>query len=443
MRLPANSLAGSSLGLLVGKLLQMGGGFIFWIAAARTASTTTVGVTAAMVSGLMLCVQIALLGVGAATTILIHRHNSAEPSAHHRTIDDAVSFVLLSGAAVGAAYVGIAVWVTQGNQTLASDPGVDLLFIVASAFATVGVLLDQVSLAFSRGWQSTSRYLASVALPIAIVWVIALQGGKLSAADLFLAWSIGTFVAVGVGALQLRRSRAYHYRPRFALTRMRNLARIGFPMQLLTLVERAPALLVPVLVSVIVSPTTTALWYAAWMAAWAIFTAPVAVGLAHFAEIVKDPGSAAQRTSEAIRSALLFGGILGMVALVAAPQILGLLGPQYAEQSATALRILVLGLLPFTLVQSYDAVCRAQSRLKEAVTVGMVGGTILLSSVLLAAPHGLTPMAWAWVIGSIPWGTCAAIRIRQLLGSASHEVPPPDHIRNTTKSDVDLLRGKS
>lgn len=441
MRLPANSLAGSSLGLLVGKLLQMGGGFIFWIAAAHTASTTTVGVTAAMVSGLMLCVQIALLGVGAATTILIHRHNSGEVSAHHQTIDDAVSFVLLSGAAVGASYVGIAVWVTQGNQTLASDPAVDLLFVAAAAFATVGVLLDQVSLAFSRGWQSTARYLASVVLPVVIVWVTALQGGSLSATDLFLAWSIGTFVAVGVGALQLRRTRAYSYRPRFVLTRMRNLARIGFPMQLLTLVERAPALLVPVLVTVIVSPATTALWYAAWMAAWAIFTAPVAVGLAHFAEIVKDPASAAQRTSEAIRSALLFGGVLGLIALIAAPHILGLLGPEYAQQSATALRILVLGLLPFTFVQSYDAVCRAQSRLNEAVAVGVVGGTILLTSVLLAAPHGLTPMAWAWVVGSAPWGTWAALRLRHLL---SRESPPATRTtKKASSSDVALMRGGS
>ncbi len=51
----------SSLGLIAAKVASLGLGFLFWLLAARRFAPATVGLAAAVVSAMMLCVQLPLV----------------------------------------------------------------------------------------------------------------------------------------------------------------------------------------------------------------------------------------------------------------------------------------------------------------------------------------------------------------------------------------------
>ena len=63
----------NSLALIIGKLATMGLGFLAWLAAARLFEQRDVGLVSGAVSAMMLCVQIALFGAGAAVISLYPR----------------------------------------------------------------------------------------------------------------------------------------------------------------------------------------------------------------------------------------------------------------------------------------------------------------------------------------------------------------------------------
>jgi O-antigen/teichoic acid export membrane protein len=85
-------------------------------------------------------------------------------------------------------------------------------------------------------------------------------------------------------------------------------------------------------------------------------------------------------------------------AIIMAPFVLQLLGHDYARAGVVPLRILALSVWPFTFIQVYYAVCRAQHRLREASLVGLLNA--IASTVAAAAAglsYGLTGMAIAWL----------------------------------------------
>ena len=65
------SVSWPSVLMVVGKVAQMGCGFLFWIVAARITDVAGVGTVAATVSAVMLVTQIGLLGVGATMIVSI------------------------------------------------------------------------------------------------------------------------------------------------------------------------------------------------------------------------------------------------------------------------------------------------------------------------------------------------------------------------------------
>lgn len=78
--------------------------------------------------------------------------------------------------------------------------------------------------------------------------------------------------------------------------------------------------------------------------------------------------------------------------------LLSLLGERYADSSAGALRWLAAGLVPYAVLQAYNAVCRARGAYVEAIVVGVTLGVALCASALWAADRGPTAMALAWLV---------------------------------------------
>jgi len=98
-----------------------------------------------------------------------------------------------------------------------------------------------------------------------------------------------------------------------------------------------------------------------------------------------------------VRFVLLCGGaaLAGCVTLlVAAPVILSILGPHYAEHGTMLIRVMALTLPSVALMTIYTALARLQRRLRLAVTAQILLGIVVVTGVIVTTPHwASTPSA--------------------------------------------------
>ncbi|MGH2733190.1 MAG: lipopolysaccharide biosynthesis protein, partial [Actinomycetota bacterium] len=389
------SMLASSGGLILGKIANLGLGFVFWVIAARLFPPGEVGLAAGAVAAMMLCVQLGLLGVGAAfiSTFPAWR---ARPA---RLLDSAVTMVGAGALVAGGLFLALARGVFEELAVVAADARFAGLFLAMAVLGTVGVLLDHISMALRRGDQVLARNVSSTAVTVLLIGLLALLTPGAGAVGLFSLFVAGGVVTCGLGASQLWRSAGrYRYRPRLEGPIARGLLCVGFPNHALSLVERVPGLVLPIVVTELVSPEANAHWYAAWMMAWVAYIIPISIGTGVFAEVAHRPRALAAAVRSGLRSSLVLGLAAAGGLAVMGELVLSILGPGYATGGAAPLRILVVALVPFAFIQAYFAVCRATGRLAEALVTGGVSALAGIGGSALVAPAlDLSEMAAVWV----------------------------------------------
>jgi len=418
-------MTGNAIGMLTGRVAAMGLGFLFWLVAAHVAPSSQVGFAAAVVSAMMLCTQFAQLGVGSAFIALSPAHRQ-QPGV---LLDVALTLTAIGSVLVCGVFLLVAgTWLPELGQVTRA-PSWTVAFLVMSVLGTAGIVLDQVNVALGRGFQVLTRTAAFGLITLVPVAVLPLLGLRANALLLFSFWVVAGIGALLVGMWQLwattrpalgsaaageHRHRAYGYRfrPRWQPTLVRRLLTVGLANHVLTLCERVPGLMLPVVVTELISAEANAVWYIVWMSAWVVFTAPISVGIALFAEAANLPETTARATATAMRTSLLYaGGAAAVLALLAHP-VLRLLGRHYAEAGVTPLRLLLIGVLPLAVVSAYYAQCRARGRLGEAIVAGGLGGVAgVVVPAVVAVHHGLTGMASAWVAVQAVVACWAGVRL--------------------------------
>jgi O-antigen/teichoic acid export membrane protein len=400
----------NSLALITAKIIAMGLGGLFWILAARAASPAEVGLAAGAVSAMMLCTQIAILGFGSA--VILHVRNNKERLAV--LFNSALSLVSVVSAALSILFVLIAGVVLVELDVVANSLLFASLFVSAGIFGTLGILLDQTSTALGRGDQALVRNVTFGGVTLLGLVLVASTIAHPSAKALFAPWAVAGALATVIGLWQLRRS-VRHFRPRPSIDGplSRRLVRSALPNYVLTLIDRTPTLVLPILVTELLSPDANATWYAVWMMAWVVYMIPVQVGLNVFSDIARDPGSELRAVRRGIRTSLAYGLPLAGAVAMGAHWLLDLLGDHYSDGGVTPLRILVIGWIPLTFVQVYQASARARGRVREATAVAAVSAALSLTAAAVAATNGgLTAMARAWVGALVPTALWSAWRLR-------------------------------
>jgi O-antigen/teichoic acid export membrane protein len=406
----------NSVALILAKVSSLGLGFLAWLVAARLYDASEVGLASAAVAGMMLCVQLALVGVGS-SIINLYPAAQREPS---RLFDSAFTIVGLAAVVASGLFLLFAATMLQELRVIATDPGFAVVFVSLGIFGAIGVLLDQVSTVLRRGDQALSRNVIAGIVTLALIALMA-GGGLRASFGILIAWCVGSFAAVALGWRQLGHAWVpYRYRPRWDSAVVRRLVGLGLPNYVLTLAERAPGPVLPIIVTELLSPSDNAHWYAVWMIAWVVFIVPIQVGLSLFAEVSHRPDSVAEIVRHGIRSSLVFG-VAGAVALTFGGEVvLRLLGPGYAAAGIAPLRILVWAVVPLTFIQAYFSTCRATQRLGEAIVTGIVSGLIGVTAAAAGgAVAGLTGMAAAWLISQAATALWGATRLRVLAAAGS------------------------
>jgi O-antigen/teichoic acid export membrane protein len=387
-------LPGRSTWVLVGKGVQMVAGFAFWVVAARSLSLSQAGVTAAACSAVMLCTQLAVLGTGSAVIVRVGRR---QPPAE--VLDLALTIILLSGVMVAGGYLAITATVGGGELVAGHVLLFATVFTVAAVTGTVTICLDQASIALGHAGGSVARYSTASVLSTGSLLALTLTSGpgELGALAAFACWSLGGAASTAVGLVQLRRWTGYRYHPAFHPPDVLGMLRLGVPHQLLTVSERLTPALVPLVLAYAASPATTAQWYPAWMMAWVVFTAPLSVGLVQFSDGVASPAHAARVTVIGLRWSLVSGAALAVPLALLGGIVLHVMGDAYTGASLTALRILLLGLLPMAVLQAYNAACRVTGRQAEAVALGLATTVAVCLSAAVFADRGVAVVAGCWV----------------------------------------------
>jgi O-antigen/teichoic acid export membrane protein len=403
-------VAANALAVMAGKTLTMGLGFVFWLVAAHEFARPEVGLAAAVVAAMMLCTQLAIGGVGSAliTCYGDHRRRPA------LLLDTSATVVVLSAFGAGCVFLAAAALGLHHLGIVAANPLYALLFVVMTVFGTVAILLDQLSIALGRGDQVLVRGVAFGAVTVAGVAFLPIVLHGADSFVIFVPWAVAGAVNVALGVAQLRRLvPGYRYRTRLDRPTARVLFRHGFPNYALTLAERAPGLVLPVIVAEVLSPAGNATWYAVWMMAWVVYTMPISAGLTLFAEGSHRPAQLHEATRDAVRVALLVGLAGSLVLAAFAHRALSLLGSQYGATGAAPLRILLVAFVPLTFVQAYFATSRARRRLGEAVVVGWVTAVASVAVATAAGVMwGLVGMACGWLAVQTAAGGWAVARNR-------------------------------
>lgn len=419
--LDGRTLTGLSFWMLVGKGLQMAAGFAFWVVAARAADVADVGVAAASVAGIMLCTQIGVVGTGSAVIISFARKDQSRD----RVLDIAFTLVLVASLIAGTGYL-VATSLTGSESLSLSEPAAYVaLFLLGTVTGTACICLDQISVALSWAGSSSARYATGGLIALGAVGVAAAFAGRLGATALLACWTLGSICSCVVGAVQLGRRLGYRYHPTLHVGSLARFLGVGMPNQILTLTERVPPLLIPVIIAHIASPAMTAYWYPAWMLAWIAYSAPIMVGIVQFSDGVRNPERLKASVIASVRWSLVLGGSIALVLGAAAGPILRLMGDSYASASIDAVRILGLGLIPYAVLQAYNAVCRAQGRTTEGIVLGTVVGGLACAATALLASEGTVQVAVAWVSVSSIGAALAWWRLRVRLSLAGPATKSP------------------
>jgi O-antigen/teichoic acid export membrane protein len=402
------TLVANALSVMAGKTVTMAFGFLFWLVAAREFPREQVGLAAGVVAAMMLCTQFAIGGVGSAL-ITCYPQYRRRPA---RLLDTSVTVVVLTALAAAGLFLIAASLGLHQLGVVAANPVYALAFTLMTVFGTVGILLDQLSIALGRGDQVLVRGLAFGVVTVAGIALLPLAFGHPGSLAIFAPWALAGATNVALGLVQLRRMLPdYRYRGRVDRATAKDLMRHGLPNYALTLTERAPGLLLPIIVTEVLTPADNATWYAVWMMAWVVYTIPISAGLSLFAEGSNRPAGLRKATGEAIRVALLVGLAASLVLGLFARPLLSLLGSTYGATGATPLRILLLAFVPLTLVQAYFATSRARRRLREAVVVGSVSAAVSVGVAAAAgAAWGLVGMAFGWLAVQCATGAWAVCR---------------------------------
>lgn len=411
------SMVHSSVAMISGRVANMAFGLGFWVLASRSFPTHSVGLTAGVVAALLVCVQLSLVGLDSSFISHFPRHRLQLDA----LLDTSISMVLGASVLVAGGFLMLTTGVFDELRVVSDDPWYGAMFVVTAAAATVGYFFDQVSMAQGRGDHVFVRSGVNGLLKVGPLVVLAALGLASSSQALFSLWLVGAVAAAATGLWQFwHTANGYWFRPRIHRHLARGLIGAGVPHHALTLADRLPGLLLPILVLELLSPTQNAYWYGSWMAALVVYFIPMSIGIGLFAEITNRPEEARAQIGRAMKAALGLGAPVAVLVAITAPVLLRVLGPEYAGAGSAPLRLLMLAVVPMTFVHVYYAVCRATGRLREAVALSGSAGLLMLAATVVVAPAGgLAAIATAWIVIQTGAAAFAARRLKELMRASA------------------------
>ncbi|HVX29375.1 MAG TPA: hypothetical protein VHA53_02760 [Nitrolancea sp.] len=408
--------------LMINAIISATLGYPFWLLAARLFDPASVGLGSGAISAIRLCSQIALLGIGAAVTLLLPRQKR-HPS---DLLNVAITSATVSAVVFGCSFLILSAAFFGQFRFLVVSPWYALAFLVLNVVSVLAILMDAFFIALRRSDRVATRSIAQALAALVVLGVVGTLLRSQGVAAILLAW-IGAFVASAfLGYRYLCRYVAgYRFRPLATRSTARSLLYFGIPQSILNLSIAAPGYILPILVTEVLSPTANGYWYIVWMFGGLVFAVPKAASGALFAESSHAPGKSNQHARQSIRLCFVLGVPMAIGMAVFARWGLGLMGSGYADAGATPLRILVIGVIPSTIIAAFISRERAANRTGESTVLSVVNGVLSVIGAAIGGIYaGLVGVALAWTLVQYVTALWPAWRLRDAYGFGTANASP-------------------
>ncbi len=385
--------------LLLGSVIaSAGGGFVFWLIAARLTDQDTVGRGSALVSAVGLISYLTSLGLPYGML----RHASRDEGLS-RLLNACLLLSALSSLGAALIFVlGRRIW-TPALSSLLDSPAEVLVFLAFTVASGLMVLLDNLFSARRRSGVTLLRSSAMSIGRVALIWVLFERGLP----GVVLAASLPVIAVTAASLLALPRLVDSYSRSDVgddpAVRSIMGFSLRAFPS---TLLGGAPPFFMPLLALAVVGPQRTAVFYVAWSILSVLLVLPTVISNIALSE------GARSRPWEAARRARLLALVvvlpIALAVAVLAHPVLSIFGGHYAGQGTTLLRLFMLSLLPWTFMVLASSALRGENRHwpVTASSASFAIATIALPTIL-GARLGLDGLGIGWTLGV----TLAAVQL--------------------------------
>jgi O-antigen/teichoic acid export membrane protein len=403
-------------------------GFVYWWLAARYFAPAAVGAAAAEISAMLLLGNLAVLGLGYLLIAELPRH----PGRVAALIVTALVVAGSVGGFLGLLFAVVAPALSPNLGRFGVAPLTVALIAVGVGATAVGRVLDQAVLGLVQGMLQLWRNLAFAIIKlVALVLVSVLLGDEIGVL-IFATWVVGELVSLGGLALIGCRGRVTvgALRPQWRL--LYGLGRAALGHHAINIALQTPAYALPLVVTALLSVTANSYFYTAWLVANVLFIGPFALATALFAAGARAPGEFAHRTR--LTLGLSFGGglLASLVLIVGADPILRIFSAEYADQAATTLRILSLGVFPLIVKEHYVAICRVrESAARAAPRLLAAGGLEIAAAALGATFGGLIGLSLGWLMALALEAVLMSRRVYQA-ATVTHAIGGPVDVQSSS-----------
>ena len=417
--------------LMLTTLITAGVGLIFWGLAAGRYDSAFVGRSSAELSAIMLLAALCQLNLSQVFPRFI-------PTAGARTREfvlkgyaSTVSLSIVAGTVFSMTRLG-------DRLIIGGTPG-RVLFVGTVALVTIFVLQDSVLTGLRQAkWIPLENVCAAI---LRVLLVIALASTALDSA-IVLAWVVPMAVAaIGVnlflfGSALPKRVKASEGRS--DLPERRTFLVFAAAEYANGLVTSLIPLILPLMVVVQLGDEANAYFYVPWLINSSINVLVINIATSLIVEAAHDVSRATEYFRRAMKFSLLVAIPAATIEFIFAPQILGILGPEYVEHGVGVSRLLAL-YVPFNLMNIlYASMCRIDRTIKRLAAIQIVTGSLLLGvSWVLMGHFGVKGPALAYLLVQGTSGLILGFVLRRRLRRPPPAPLGPERLADLVQAEMD------
>lgn len=378
-------------------------GLIFWVLAANLYDAEDVGVATTAVYTMMMLADVACIGLRTGLVRYIPRAGRATT----RTILWGYGVVVCASIVTALVFLAGLSWWAPDLVELRNTGLLFIFFVASTAFWALFMLEDAVLVGLRKApWVPLENSLFGV-LKIALLVPFATISPTLG---IFWAWTLPVFpVVIGINVLVARVARGRsseaevptvvpEHPPSRSL--LRDILAFSIADWLAALARLAALGVIPLMVLAQENRAEAGYFQVSWLIAFTIFALSSNAAYALLAETSYEQARLHRNSMQAVTLSLALTLPVILVGVFGARYLLLIYGSEYAENSTTVLRILLVAAVPNVIHQIYIGRLRAQSRMAAVVFFETLLSVMVVTLVWLFLPRfGIDGVGLAWLIG--------------------------------------------
>ncbi len=399
-----DSLLKNALFQMIAQVSNLSTGFFFWIIAARSYSTSDVGIISALLSAMMLLGLISNLGFNVSMLLYL-------PSNHEKAnniINSCFTISSFASLIISSFFIiGIGLWAPSLEPIFGEFKNI-IYFLVITCISSISVLFNT---AFMAGRRSSFQLLKDFSFGLVKIFPLPMLAA-FGAVGIYLSWGIGLFFSIALGYILLP-GVWKNYRPGFALDPIiKKMASLSFGNYLAGIFSTLPRLALPIMIANTISTEAAGYFYIAMVAVGLLFGVSQSVSSSLMAE-ASASGELWINFGKSVKFSIILLVMGLMLFLFFGKSILNIFDPVYGENAYVPMILLSIASLPLCICAIFSAVRNSQKRIKSVVVINAFTVIVTLASAYpLMKMFDITGAAAAFLLGNIVSAVAVIVTIK-------------------------------